>query len=154
MNRREHQILELPSDLTIEELKVKHPSIPRNKYIADIFFKAGYIETWGRGIDKIINGFAKANLPEPQFREIAGGIEVTLLKNSNVPVNVPVNKQQERQQNILSLIQKNKYITMLELANEMGVTQKTIKRDIVKLKEYKVIKRIGPDKGGYWELMD
>ncbi|HXL56196.1 MAG TPA: ATP-binding protein [Chitinophagaceae bacterium] len=34
----------LPPDLKIEILKEKHPSHPRNKNIADIFFKAGYIE--------------------------------------------------------------------------------------------------------------
>lgn len=44
----------LPNDLSIEQLRLKHPFRPRNKNIAEIFFKAGYIEAWGRGIVKMI----------------------------------------------------------------------------------------------------
>lgn len=71
----------LPFDITIDELKKKHPSRPRNRYIADIFFRAGYIESWGRGIEKMIESFKKAGLPEPIFEELAGGLQVTLLKD-------------------------------------------------------------------------
>ena len=71
----------LPFDITIDELKKKHPSRPRNRYIADIFFRAGYIESWGRGIEKMIEAFKKAGLPEPMFEELAGGLQVTLLKD-------------------------------------------------------------------------
>lgn len=34
----------LPDELTIDKLKGKHSSYPRNRNIADIFFRAGYIE--------------------------------------------------------------------------------------------------------------
>jgi ATP-dependent DNA helicase RecG len=71
----------LPFDITIDKLKKKHPSRPRNRYIADIFFRAGYIESWGRGIEKMIEAFKKAGLPEPIFEELAGGLQVTLLKD-------------------------------------------------------------------------
>jgi ATP-dependent DNA helicase RecG len=57
----------LPAEINLDQLKDKHPSIPRNKIIADIFFKAGYIEAWGRGINKIISGFEEASLPQPLF---------------------------------------------------------------------------------------
>ena len=36
----------------------------------------------------------------------------------------------------------------------MTVNEKTIKRDITKLKEKGILKRIGPDKGGHWEIVD
>lgn len=44
----------LPDELSIQMLKGKHPSRPRNKNIAEVFFKAGFIEAWGRGISKIL----------------------------------------------------------------------------------------------------
>jgi ATP-dependent DNA helicase RecG len=50
----------LPDEIKLDQLIGKHPSIPRNRLIADIFFKAGYIEAWGRGIDKIRHGFTNA----------------------------------------------------------------------------------------------
>lgn len=45
----------LPEGLTIDALKRKHSSRPRNQIIADVCFKGGYIDAWGRGTLKIIN---------------------------------------------------------------------------------------------------
>lgn len=43
----------LPEELTLDLLQKKHPSISYNPLIAAAFFRAGYIEAWGRGIEKI-----------------------------------------------------------------------------------------------------
>ncbi|WP_317617898.1 ATP-binding protein [Pedobacter cryoconitis] len=72
----------LSEDLTIEKLKSKHPSRARNKNIAEVFFKAGYIESWGRGIEKMIDALKGDGLPEPIFEENSGGFQVTFLKES------------------------------------------------------------------------
>ena len=65
----------------MEKLKEKHSSHPRNKHIAEIFFRAGYIESWGRGIEKIMTACQEAELPEPVFEELWGGVVVTFLKD-------------------------------------------------------------------------
>ncbi len=57
----------LPEDLTIEMLKKKHSSKPRNSIIADVCFKGGYIDAWGRGIEKIL---AKGKAPLKISREL------------------------------------------------------------------------------------
>jgi ATP-dependent DNA helicase RecG len=62
----------LSEDLTIEKLKSKHPSRARNKNVAEVFFKAGYIESWGRGIEKMIDALKGDGLPEPIFEENSG----------------------------------------------------------------------------------
>jgi ATP-dependent DNA helicase RecG len=50
---------------------------------------------------------------------------------------------------------KNNFsISMRELSTIFNVDIKTIKRDIAKLKTQNKIKRIGPDKGGYWEIIE
>jgi len=49
--------------------------------LADIFFKAGLIETWGRGTIKITNECKKAKLPEPEFKEEFGGFSVYFYKD-------------------------------------------------------------------------
>jgi ATP-dependent DNA helicase RecG len=72
----------LSEDLTIEKLKSKHPSRTRNKNVAEVFFKAGYIESWGRGIEKMIDALKGDGLPEPIFEENSGGFQVTFLKES------------------------------------------------------------------------
>ena len=68
----------LPAGLTIESLKTEHNSKPSNPLIADVCFKAGYIDTWGRGTLKIYKACLEAGLPEPQIIEKEDGIEVTL----------------------------------------------------------------------------
>ncbi|MFH1319305.1 MAG: ATP-binding protein [Bacteroidota bacterium] len=71
----------LPDELSMEILLGKHPSVPRNKKVAEIFFKAGYIEAWGRGISLIMDVCSNAGIPEPTIEEFAGGIQITFLKD-------------------------------------------------------------------------
>ena len=70
----------LPFGLTVEELKGEHNSRPRNPKIAKACFMAGYIDTWGRGIQKIINSCKDAGLPEPEIKEMNGGLEICINK--------------------------------------------------------------------------
>ncbi|MDA3780596.1 MAG: hypothetical protein PF487_10325 [Bacteroidales bacterium] len=77
------------------------------KYIADVFFKSGYIEAWGRGIEKIMSGFKRESLPTPLIEEIAGGVQITMYNhiNSKQSKNDTIN---ERQRVIIELININK----------------------------------------------
>lgn len=92
----------LPEDFTMEMFLGKHASKPYNKNIADIFFKAGFIEAWGRGISKIMKGFADAGMELPTFEFSMGGLWVVMKRKvfeevtpqatpkATVPVTVPV----------------------------------------------------------------
>ena len=59
---------ELPLDWTVEKLLGKHASIPFNPDIANVFFRAGMIEAWGRGIERIIEACREAGTPEPEVK--------------------------------------------------------------------------------------
>ena len=48
---------------------------------------------------------------------------------------------------------QNAYITTKGLADEVKISQRKIKENISKLKDKGLIKRIGPDKGGHWEVL-
>ena len=74
------------------------------------------------------------------------------LKNENVPKSVPNNDPLKRIEEIIKLISKNKKITITELAKTLKVSDKTIKRDIAKLKKQNRLKRVGSLKSGYWEV--
>ncbi len=64
---------EMPETVKIVDLYKLHHSAPRNPKIADIFFKCGFIESWGRGYFKIktICEEQNATLPEPKV--VSGG---------------------------------------------------------------------------------
>ena len=66
----------------------------------------------------------------------------------NVPKNVPKKRMQE----IIESIKNNKFITIEELANNLNVSAKTIKRDLDKLKKDNILQRVGK-KGGYWKIL-
>ena len=72
----------------------------------------------------------------------------------NVPINVPKNVPLKRLDEIIKLMKKDKDITVLEMANRLKVTDKTIKRDISKLKDEKRLIRVGSLKAGHWEILD
>jgi predicted HTH transcriptional regulator len=55
----------LPDNWTAERLKAKHPSKPFNPDVANVFFRAGTIEAWGRGIERMCADCAAHGVPEP-----------------------------------------------------------------------------------------
>jgi ATP-dependent DNA helicase RecG len=72
----------LPEGVTLAALKRSHSSRPRNPIIADVSFKGGYIDAWGRGTIKILDTCKEAELPEPEMQEQDGGFIITLFKNN------------------------------------------------------------------------
>jgi len=76
------------------------------------------------------------------------------VKKENVPKNVPKNVPLKRLDKILELITQNKNITIAELSKLLEVTDKTIKRDIAKLKDKDKLIRVGSLKSGHWEVKE
>ena len=198
---------ELPFGQTIESLKETHSSKPRNRCIANVFYKAGFIESWGRGIDKICYGFKDKGFAEPEFSHNSGGVLVTLyrkkneelfagnedvklgenenegissekateneesdlksslksnLKNekstvkvddvtvndtANVMVNVTVNDM------VIKIIRENPDINVMEIAKIIQKSERQARRIISDLKNAGIIKHIGTDKNGHWEII-
>lgn len=66
----------LPVGWTVETLMEKHRSEPHNPNIANAFFRAGYVETWGRGIEKICEACKKHGVPDPEYMLHPGDIMI------------------------------------------------------------------------------
>ncbi len=146
---------DLPKGWTIDTLKKKHISEPPNPDIANAFFRAGYIEIWGRGTINIIEQCKKAGLPEPRFEDKWGGLAV-VFKNSTLTKTTQKTTHKTTQkttQEILNLIEDNRFITTSEMAYLLNRSRSAIAKQIAKLKDDNELKRIGPDKGGYWEII-
>lgn len=117
----------LPLGLTIQDLLAEHSSQPRNKLLANAFFKAGFIETWGRGINKIKEEFEKANLELPQFEEKQGGFMITITRDEKVrkllgsPQVPPKYPPSTPQVDKLLLILGTDYLSTTEIMGLMGL---------------------------------
>ena len=145
--------------LTIEKLKSgDYISVTRNKQIATFFKEAGMIEKYGSGVKRITDNFLANSLPEPKLENFQHGFRVTVYTKSfsytdNVGNNVGDNVGDNRLIEIITLIKQKNQISAKQLAKQLSVSDRTIERDIEKLKKQEKLKRIGNEKNGYWEVM-
>lgn len=156
---------ELPIGYTEETLMGRHSSKPRNRNIANAMFKAGFIDTWGRGYMKIREGFEAAGIPMPRVQNFCGGVQVTVertkfLKMVNVADNVTSNvtslspvQLTERQKEIIKLINENEQISAAEMSRVLSVVVRTIRRDLTEMQEQGIIARIGNTSAGKWIVL-
>ena len=74
----------IPFDWTFKDLMEEHRSVPTNPNLAYAFFIAGFVEGWGRGIQRIMEGYADYPGMEPEFKTSHYSFTV-ILKNVNYP---------------------------------------------------------------------
>lgn len=63
-------------------------------------------------------------------------------------------KNEKSRQKIVVLIAENPNITTFEMANKLNMSRSGITKQIAILQEQNIIRRIGPDKGGHWEVVE
>ena len=139
----------------------KHTSKPYNPNIAYVFYLAGFIESWGRGAEKICNALKADNLPMPEYTVYSGDImikftgpEDRIIRVSdtvNDKVNVHVN---DRQKELLSYLIQDPGYTVSQLSEIMKVSIKTIAGYLKVLKDKGIIERVGSARNGYWKIAD
>lgn len=153
----------LPENWTLENLMGKHASLPYNPDIAHIFYLAGFIESWGRGIEKICDSLKADNLPMPEYTVHPGDImikftgpEDRIIRVSNgvtdkVPDGVS-DKVTDRERQLLMLLTEDPGFTKPVLAEKMSVSRKTVGEYLKSLKDKGIIERIGSARNGYWKI--
>jgi ATP-dependent DNA helicase RecG len=139
----------LPIGITLEALKQKHSSKPRNPIIADVCFKGGYIDSWGRGTIKIMEACKNDNLPEPEFLELSGGFLVELSKTSSATATTDLIITANADK-VLELIKSNSNITTTEISQSINISTSAVEKIIKNLKSVGIIERKGSRKAGYW----
>jgi ATP-dependent DNA helicase RecG len=138
----------LPQGLTLEALKRQHPSRPRNPLIADVCFKGGYIDAWGRGTLKIINACNEAGLPEPEMKEQDGGMLVTLFRDMLTEDRLRKKGFSERQVKAILYVKENRRISNAEYQKLFGVARNTASIELKKLVETGFLKSSGAKGAG------
>ena len=156
----------LPDNITVEQLmQNEYVSTPYNKQIAAIFKEMGEIERYGTGIKRVREMFADYGLPAPEWKLMPGGVGVCVYsatfiskdakkepKSENAVENA-VEKLTGNQRQILSLMRDNPSVSKAELSVALGIHISNIDRNIQKLRNNGYINRIGPAKGGHWQVL-
>lgn len=148
--------------LTLEQA-LEGTSVLRNSGIAEVFAQAKLIESWGTGLQRIVQGCIEHGLPKPEFfesntsfriviyREKESSIKIVDKKSSIKIVDekpsiktvdiVPKMKTEKKLQDILTYMKVNKEYSRVEIMQALGLKESRT-RDLLRLllKEDKIIK--------------
>jgi len=133
----------LPEGITLELLKQSHTSKPRNLLIAEVCFKGGLIDAWGRGTITIIDECKDAGLPEPELAERFGGFMVTLFKDRFSKEKLQQLGLNERQIKAVLYVKEKGKITNGGYQTINEVKKTVAAEELQDLTEKVILKRIG-----------
>lgn len=134
----------------------KHASKPYNPGIANVYYLAGFIENWGRGVEKICSACKSYGAPLPEYTVNPGDIMIKFTASEDMLISTYLKKVTERvtekEQEILSLLIEDPAYTYSVLSAKLGISRKTVSLRIQSLKSKGIIKRIGSDTKVYWDI--
>lgn len=152
----------LPEGLSKEEF-FSGVSMPRNRELMRIFKDLDLVEHIGSGMGKIMTVYNKDNF---EFMEHFLRISIPFEKGyeddytefdekgSEKNTKSREKGREKSREKILNLISQKPTITMSEIAEQLELSPKTIEKHIKTLKDNNKIKRVGADKGGYWQIVE
>ena len=160
----------LPASLTLANLRKPHGSVPHNPLLAEPLYLTQYIERMGTGTGDMIRRCREAGLREPEFR-MTDGFTLTLWRTRDAAAGVaPSGKtsvvmsgkksgEMSREKlsgmrgKVVRLMREKPDITIPEIAQRLKRTTRAIEMQINRLKADEIVGRIGPAKGGHWEVL-
>ena len=155
----------LPEGWTVDTLMEPHESKPYNPDIARVFYRAGFIENWGQGIQKICDECKGIGAELPVY-ELTGttlrirfkALESALIDQPKAPKHQNTDKHGALDDAmVLRIIEKLKEqpdISQEALGESIGVTRRVVQKYINVLKESGRIERVGGKRYGHWKIND
>ena len=149
----------LPEGWTVDTLMEPHDSKPYNPDIANVFYRAGFIENWGQGIQKICDECREIGAEIPVYELIGTTLWIHFRALESALIDQP--KTPNRQgggidgglaEKIVALIRENESITVLEMSERLETPKRTIEREMKKLRDIKRITREGGNRYGNWKI--
>lgn len=157
----------LPVGITPENIKSSHASFPYNPLIAEVLYKSSFLESWGSGVSRMVDACKAQGVPEPEY-VVNGGFVTIVFRRTDNPemdqkdtINVPeayqklsFQKLTAIQKAIVTHLSDNPTAGRRELSECIdGLTEGKAQYHLRRLQKDGVIKRIGADRGGYWEVL-
>ena len=149
----------MPDGKRIQDLNIDDiPSIRRNPIICDLFSRLKLMERRGSGLRKIIDQYPEDGMPS--FRSTEQTFVVTLKNLNYAKLSTPRgddvgvdNGDENNLSLILNAISEDRRITQKNIALKTGLSTRTVSREIRELRDTGVIRRVGSDRSGYWEIV-
>lgn len=144
---------QLPDNWTISNLLKKHASKPYNPDIANTLFRSGYIESWGRGIEKMMNYCLETGIPVPNYSFEGSDFLVEFRKDiyhEEYLIDLGLN---ERQIEALLFFKSSRVITNSEYQTKFEISERTARYDLANLVERKLLLKSGDKKSTKYEYL-
>jgi len=98
------------------------------------------------------------NAPDVSFKEI-GSLFIANFQRETTPETTPEESKEKSEpipiaEQILAQLSKSPKLTAAELAQRTGLTVDGVKYHLKNLKQHDRLQRHGPNKGGYWQVID
>ena len=154
----------LPREWTVDTLLSVHKSVPFNPSIANTLYRAGYIEAWGRGIQKIVESCRALGSAEPEYTVLGDDLTVKFMALERVETAIPNTPNRHNggmagridaglAERIFDAIKHNPSMTQDNIAKTLGLPLRTLQREMSELQKANKIKRIGGNRYGHWEIV-
>ena len=139
---------------------IRHTHFSRNPKIAAFLKAYHFVKEFGEGFDRTCREQEANGANVPSFRTDEFILKITVPKvaekvtvdDERVDINV-TDVSQKTSQKIIDLIKEDPYISTSKMAEIISVDRRNIARNIKKLQEQGIVRRVGPDKGGFWEII-
>ena len=151
---------------------IRHTHFSRNPKIAAFLKAYHYVKEYGEGVDRIYRELEANGSTALRFYDKDFILRITVPKvteketvnDEKAAENVIENiiekatdtsqkTSQKTPQKIIDLVKEDPYISTSKMADIIGIDRRNIARNIKKMQEQGLIRRVGPDKGGFWEII-
>lgn len=142
-------------------------------YLTTVFYRAGFIENWGQGIQKICNECRTIRAEIPQYELIGNtlrvhfkALESALINDSKAPKHQSTDSKQYYYINAVDiddeqLISKNKELIKIEphisqdaIGLKLGINRRIVQKYINVLKNTNKIVHMGSKRNEYCKIID
>ena len=173
-------VFESPGRLpgTVKPSNIRHTHFSRNPKIAQFLKAYNFVKEFGEGVDRVCRELEANGTPHLSFHLDDFILKITVPKVTERVIEKDVNviekvikthqevidkviekavalneKLTENRISIIKLIIENPYISKSELSKHVGISDNSISRNIEAMRD-KYLRRVGPNKGGFWEIID
>lgn len=145
----------LPFGLTPSSLSEPHASQPWNPLVADVFFRRGIIDQWGRGTLKILELAEEAGLTPPEFDQQGGEVIVRFYPTRYVPPTRVVRELSPLQQELLATLAVTGSAQLHEIRSHLHapIPVATVQDNLKALRQFGLIRLDGRGRGARWNLI-
>jgi ATP-dependent DNA helicase RecG len=145
----------LPADITVDDLKRNHVSFPCNPLIAEVFFRRGLIEQWGRRTQKIVDWCVAAGQSEPEFEEQAGAVVVRFLPSVYAPPLRVSHDLTDRQRRLLQFLADGRPRPFREVFEHLheSISERAVRNDMTLLRNVGLVASSGRGPHSRWWLV-